>query len=249
MVEKLSCMSSCSSNVSRVACSRFTIISALSSAQLGFIAAALVVWVSPSVNSGSVSDSASAIHRSILSELSSKPSSERSILAPRHNDSAAITLMSEKISDFGHADDSARVLAEAIVTESKSASLDPLLVAAVVKYESSFRTQAISHKGARGLMQVMPATEKALLKTVDTRNLDLHERQLRLGSQYLAELKKRFRGNLYHSLVAYNWGPTNLSVALKRGEKIPSGPSTYAKRVMAQHASWKGELQKQARLS
>jgi len=235
-------------NASRLFLSPFAILSALGSAQLGLVAAALIVWTNPLVSSKDISSSAAAIHRSLLSGFAnySRAIDRDSLI--KHRDSAAINLMSDTISDFGHVETSARTLAKAIVSESQAASLDPLLIAAVIKYESSFRTHARSHRGAHGLMQVMPNTERALLKTIDTSSLATHEKQLRLGSQYLAELQKRFRGNMYHSLIAYNWGPTNLSLALKRGERIPAGPVIYAKKILAQQAVWKSELRRQARV-
>lgn len=82
--------------------------------------------------------------------------------------------------------------------------LDPALVAAVVRAESAFDPRAVSHKGARGLMQLMPATgrrfgaaEEELFDPVE--NLDA-------GSRYLAWLLERFDGDLLRALAAYNAG-------------------------------------------
>lgn len=239
-----------SDSATRISSSPIALLGALTGAHFGVVAAAVMAF------SGSMPPSkrtqhyeSRAIHRSIVSQLDFRNSNPVSTENLRVQDSASVALMADAISDFGHADSAARILAKAIISESETAELDPLLVAAVVKYESSFRVSARSNKGARGLMQVMPATEKALLKNIDTAFLPLHEKQLRLGSQYLAELQRRFRGNTYHSLIAYNWGPTNLALALKRGERIPAGPVSYARKVLAQQASWKGALSKQVKLS
>ncbi len=243
----MGCMSE---SATRVTSSPMAMLGALSGAQLGIAIAAVMAFTVP-VHTSKRKDThaARAIHHSIVAQLDFRELNPAIPATAESNDCGFVSLMVDAISDFGYADSAARVLARAIVSESQTAQLDPLLVAAVVKYESSFRISARSHKGARGLMQVMPATEKALLKTINTAYLSTPEKQLRLGSQYLAELQKRFRGNTYHSLIAYNWGPTNLAIALKRGGRIPSGPVTYAKKILAQQASWKGEMRRQVRLS
>lgn len=221
--------------------------------------AAVLVWTTPTVPSNSTKRTSREIHNAVVVRLHEAAESSAAPTLDTENqatdgqaaatqDDATIRFMSDAISDFGHDDESAQGLAEAILKESRGAELDPLLIAAVVKYESSFKAHATSHRGARGLMQVMPATEKAMMKTIDTSKLSAHERQLRLGSQYLAELNKRFRGNMYHSLIAYNWGPTNLSVALRSGSAIPSGPVSYARRILAQQASWSGAVQKHSQV-
>lgn len=90
--------------------------------------------------------------------------------------------------------------------------LDPALVYAIIRQESTFNPNAKSPKGALGLMQVMPSTakhvgladEKALLEP--GKNLDI-------GQDYILELFQRpaINGDLVKLLVAYNAGPTNLA--------------------------------------
>jgi hypothetical protein len=82
--------------------------------------------------------------------------------------------------------------------------LDPALVAAVVRAESAFDPRAVSHKGARGLMQLMPATARRF-------GLAAHEihdpaKNLDAGTRYLAWLLERFAGDVERALAAYNAG-------------------------------------------
>ena len=82
--------------------------------------------------------------------------------------------------------------------------LNPRLVAAVVGAESAFDPRAVSRKGARGLMQLMPAT--ALRFGVEPRELFEPERNLEAGARYLRWLVDRYDGALHLALAAYNAG-------------------------------------------
>lgn len=83
--------------------------------------------------------------------------------------------------------------------------LDPFLLASVAEVESSFRPGAVSHRGAVGLMQVLPSTAAAPaeLLTDPRANLDV-------GARYLGSLLERYDGDLELALAAYNAGPTNV---------------------------------------
>jgi len=242
-------------NIYKIFSTQCQAFGALSGMHFGLIAALLITWSIPqqSRHQQERENSSRIIHQSLVTEITgNENAAANSTVQPKlrklpfGREAATILFVSQEISDFGHEDEAAKKLAKAIVKESSEAALDPLLVAAVVKFESSFRAHARSHRGAFGLMQVMPATERGLLKTIDTSLLSLHEKQLRLGSQYLAELQKRFRGNMYHSLIAYNWGPTNLALALRNGKQIPSCAVKYANNIIAQQASWRGEMRRNA---
>lgn len=82
--------------------------------------------------------------------------------------------------------------------------VNPTLVAAVVKVESAFQTKAISPKGARGLMQLMPATADRF--GVKRGELYQPRRNLQAGIVYLKWLLERFQGSLELALAAYNAG-------------------------------------------
>lgn len=93
---------------------------------------------------------------------------------------------------------------EMIYEVAKRHQLNPALVAAVARAESNFDARAVSHKGAQGLMQLMPATAQRF----GVLGNDVFEpsRNLDAGSRYLKWLAKRFDGRLSHVLAAYNSG-------------------------------------------
>lgn len=108
----------------------------------------------------------------------------------------------------------------------RRSSLDPFLVKAVVSVESNFKSKATSHKGAMGLMQVMPKTaeEKGIQQPYHATN------NLMGACDYLRELINRYRGNLEWALAAYNAGPRNVD----KYKGIPpfSETQSYVKKVM-----------------
>jgi hypothetical protein len=91
------------------------------------------------------------------------------------------------------------------VVNSASAAyhLDPDLVNSVIHAESGFNAHAVSPKGARGLMQLMPSTANAL----GVRDAFDPEANVGGGSRYLRELLERYNFDLVKALAAYNAGP------------------------------------------
>lgn len=94
--------------------------------------------------------------------------------------------------------------------------VDPYLVAAVIKVESGFRKDVHSHRGAVGLMQLMPTTARWISRQVDDTPFDmdkLHEPEtnIRYGIWYLSSLEREFEGNDILVLAAYNAGRGNVS--------------------------------------
>jgi len=103
---------------------------------------------------------------------------------------------------------------EALTTAADRASVDPYLVAAVVREESSFHPGARSRVGARGLMQLMPDTGRAVAQSrqipfPDPEVLDQPVVNLELGSTFLAGLMREF-GDARLAAAAYNAGPTRV---------------------------------------
>jgi soluble lytic murein transglycosylase-like protein len=86
----------------------------------------------------------------------------------------------------------------------------PSLVKAVMKVESGGKQEAVSSKGARGLMQLMPATARDL--GVDASKPD---ENVEGGSRYLAQQLNEF-GSEELALAAYNWGPNNIKRAMAK---------------------------------
>jgi len=99
--------------------------------------------------------------------------------------------------------------------------LDQSYILALIRQESEFDASANSWVGARGLMQIMPATGKILGKRTklgfSTKKLTTNEfYNVQLGSYYLTELYENFGNNIYLALAAYNAGPHRVSKWLKR---------------------------------
>lgn len=153
-----------------------------------------------------------------------------------------------------------RRLAMAIVREARRNKVDPMLVVAVIRCESSFNNYAVSHVGAMGLMQVMPDTgtylaDKAGFKLQRHTNLFDSELNVELGTAYLADLIERF-GSPERALVAYNAGPGLARKILARKDKRERFMAGYPAKVMrefrrlkAQQARELSQLEEQRKTS
>jgi soluble lytic murein transglycosylase-like protein len=135
-------------------------------------------------------------------------------------------------------------LATLIVEESVKGRYDPLFITALIKHESRYDRKATSPKGAKGLMQILPSTGEYVARTQNlpwrgAESLKEVRYNLTLGISYLRYLERRFGARTEHILIAYNWGPANLTDALTNGTRIPREPITYARRVLATHARWR----------
>ena len=100
------------------------------------------------------------------------------------------------------------------------------LIKAVIKAESDFNHRAVSHKGAQGLMQLMPDTAEDM-EVGDPFN---PEENIFGGTRYLGLLLERFKNNKRLALAAYNAGPE----AVEEHQGIPPYPETrtFVKRVL-----------------
>ena len=106
------------------------------------------------------------------------------------------------------------------------------LVMAVIRNESCFDKAAVSSAGAEGLMQLMPATATSL-GVIDSFS---PQQNIRGGTQYLAELIKRYNNNLGIALAAYNAGPG----AVAKYDGVPPYKETqkYIEKVMKSYRSY-----------
>ena len=111
----------------------------------------------------------------------------------------------------------------------------PALVKAVIAAESLFDADAVSHKGAQGLMQLMPKTASKL-GVADPFSAD---QNVSGGVRYLREMLDRY-GDMQRALAAYNAGPT----AVDRYQGIPPYPETraYVRRVMTYYRDYNGDF-------
>lgn len=93
----------------------------------------------------------------------------------------------------------------------RARGLDPFLVAALIRQESTFNPRVRSRAGARGLMQIIPATGRQLARQerrkYATRDLYNPEINIRYGTRYLKDLLGRFNGRVDYALASYNAGP------------------------------------------
>jgi soluble lytic murein transglycosylase-like protein len=130
---------------------------------------------------------------------------------------------------------SSKEMLHAITQTSALHRLDPALVRAVIKAESSFNAGAVSRQGAMGLMQLMPKTARSLRVT------DPYDpgQNIAGGVRHLRYLLDRYQGNLPLALAAYNAGETRVS----RESGVPRIAETreYVRRVLRFYKDYRQE--------
>lgn len=106
-------------------------------------------------------------------------------------------------------------------------NVDPSLVKSIIKAESNFNPQAVSPKGARGLMQLMPSTAADM----GVRKIFDPEQNIDGGVRYLRYLLNSFNGDVELSVAAYNCGEGKV---IRSGMCVPAIPETknYVRKVM-----------------
>jgi soluble lytic murein transglycosylase len=98
-----------------------------------------------------------------------------------------------------------------IQAESEKNSLDPYMVASLIRQESEFNPGAISHANAYGLMQLLPSVGRSMAKQEGIRHFDTNEllepnTNIRLGTRYLKQTLDKFNGRPEYTFAAYNAG-------------------------------------------
>jgi hypothetical protein len=127
--------------------------------------------------------------------------------------------------------------------EADTRDLDPNLVYAVIWVESRFDPKAKSPAGARGLMQLMPATAAHLAKELGEKRPKAYDPDfnIRAGAYYLDRLLERFDGDETLAVAAYNAGPGNVSKWQKAGDDLPEYSQDYVAKVMAARSRFAGQ--------
>jgi soluble lytic murein transglycosylase-like protein len=120
-----------------------------------------------------------------------------------------------------------RKIETSIIKAARKYDLPPNLIKSVIRAESNFQVKAVSHAGAQGLMQLMPATAREL----GVNNPFNIEENIDGGSRYLRKMLNSFGGDLKLALAAYNAGP---EAVIKYGGKVPPYRETqqYVRRVL-----------------
>jgi len=129
----------------------------------------------------------------------------------------------------------------AIEKAASATGLDPALIRAVIRVESSFDSGAVSGAGAQGLMQLMPGTarEMGVTDPFDA------EQNVMGGAKYLARQLRRF-GDVRLALAAYNTGPGRVNSYHitdpnnpSEYEKLPRGVRGYVAKVLKYYEQYK----------
>lgn len=111
---------------------------------------------------------------------------------------------------------------QTLSTRALDYGFDPLLIAAVIRVESSWDPNAVSEPGARGLMQVMPATAAEVAAALGLTEFEADQLfepdvNIHIGTYYLATLRQQFAGQEAAMLAAYNGGARHVHDWLAAG--------------------------------
>jgi hypothetical protein len=112
---------------------------------------------------------------------------------------------------------------EHVVAAAKQTNLDPALIHAVIVAESNYNPNAVSPKGAEGLMQLLPDTARRY--GVMKREIRQPDKNIQAGAQYLADLLEMFDGDVRLALAGYNAGENSV---VRYGHRIPPYAETLA---------------------
>lgn len=115
-------------------------------------------------------------------------------------------------------------------------NIPPALVRAIMHAESAFDPQALSHKGASGLMQLMPATAEEMY----VKDIFEPRENIEGGVRYLRVLANQYNGDMVKMIAAYNAGPRAVD---KYGGAIPPYRETqaYVRKVLALYYQYKAQ--------
>jgi soluble lytic murein transglycosylase len=147
-------------------------------------------------------------------------------------------ILSERMDDSVSKDQIGK-LSQHLVSLCAQYKFDPAFILSVIQTESSFNPEALSPVGAVGLMQLMPATARVVVRDLNpplNRRLASLSRKVlmdpfvnvTLGVAYLASLRDRYRSlHPYFTLAAYNLGPARLEELLSKKNFKPGKTKKY----------------------
>lgn len=143
---------------------------------------------------------------------------------------------------------------DTIVNYSRKYGQDPYFIASIIRQESQFATEALSPAGARGIMQVMPATGEWIAQNIRLQGFDRAmlfepDTAINFGTWYVSHLMKRFKDDPLLVAAAYNAGPGAVSGWISRSgrimdrdefvESIPfSETRGYVKKILRNYAEY-----------
>ena len=126
----------------------------------------------------------------------------------------------------------ARPLVMAAAAEFK---LPPDLLLGLIWVESSFKPNAVSRVGARGLTQLMPGTAGDMAERLGMARREARPHNptfaIRAGAAYLRLLLDKFKGDVNSALAAYGAGPGRIGRRLRKDGGLPKGARRYAGKV------------------
>ena len=143
--------------------------------------------------------------------------------------------MEYRLSSIGRKDVE-RLLHRIVIQTASLHQVDPALIKAIIMAESGYNTRAISKKGAKGLMQLMPATAQAL----GVEDIFNPKQNISGGVRYFKKLVTQFDGDVELALAAYNAGSRNV----RHYKGIPPFKATqyYIKKVFKYYQIYKDQM-------
>ena len=123
-----------------------------------------------------------------------------------------------------------------IIQTASHHQIDPALIKAIIMAESGYNTKAVSKKGAKGLMQLMPGTAQSL----GVEDIFNPHQNITGGVQYFKQMVNRFNGDVKLALAAYNAGSRNV----RNYNGVPPFKAThsYIKKVFKYYQIYKDQM-------
>ncbi|HEX2965513.1 MAG TPA: lytic transglycosylase domain-containing protein [Syntrophorhabdaceae bacterium] len=127
----------------------------------------------------------------------------------------------------GIEEETARVISRTVYEESEYHKIDYRLILALMKIESNFKNDAVSSKGARGLLQVKPSVARYIaddvgVKWTGHKTLDKPDSNIKIGTHFFSMLLSDFK-DVNAALKAYNMGPTRVRTLPSSGIRTQKG--------------------------